>query len=259
MLNATIDHGLFATTFSRPHLMTADDEQDYIVKFAQNNDRKSLFNEFVGGKLAKFFGLTVLEPMIIHIAQDIIDNSKDLKSRSIKPGEYFATKKMNDIYNIGSQEAQRLEISKIVNHMEVPSFVAFDIFICNNDRNPQNSIVVPLDGAKAKFRYCLIDHGHCFNGPCWNLSGIQDLPYRLSNIPWNKSMIQKQDQFIPIAKKMCSITLKDFSTIVEQTPQEWLPPEDEKRTLTTTLTSRSHEAILKVIITNKTQFPYWVG
>jgi hypothetical protein len=193
MLNATIDHGVFTPTWAKPHLMTADDGQDYIVKFPQQGDHKSLFNEYVGGKLAKHFGLTVLEPVTIHIAQDIIDNSQDLRMRGMMPGEYFATKKMNGIYNVGQQEAQRLDVSAIVNLPEVPSFITFDIFVCNNDRNDTNSIVVPVDDSRAKFRYYLLDHGFCFNGsPEWSLNGVQNMPYKLSNIPWNRSIVQKK-------------------------------------------------------------------
>src|SRR3989338_6329684 len=93
-LEGIIDHGIFKQTYAKPHLITASDSQEYIVKFPAPNECKSIFNEYLGGKLAKHFGLTSLEPEIINLAQEFIKNSADLTSRGIQPGSYFATLKM---------------------------------------------------------------------------------------------------------------------------------------------------------------------
>lgn len=261
MLNIIIDHGPFPAdnvTWARPHLMTADDGVDYVVKFPRENDHKSLFNEFVGGKLANHFGLTVLNPVIVKIDQDIIDNSNALHTRGIHPGLYFATQKMNDIYNVGADASKRIDMSNIENLSEVPEFIVYDIFVCNNDRNPNNSILVPINENRGKFRYYLIDHGFCFNGPEWNLDMVQNMPYRLSHIPWNISSVVEDSQFKTPAIQVTLLKSEDLRDVINQVPDEWKPVPIEIEALTKTLTSRSPDEIIKILKDNKAQFANWI-
>jgi predicted nucleic acid-binding Zn ribbon protein len=56
---------------------------------------------------------------------------------------------------------------------------------------------------------------------------------------------------------MCKLKIQDFSRIIDSMPQAWRSDANEMQALTTTLTSRQHNEILKVIIDNKTQFNNW--
>jgi len=257
-LEGIIDHGVFKPTYAKPHLITANDAQDYIVKFPAPNECKSIFNEYLGGKIAEHFGLTSLEPEIINLDEEFIKNSADLTSRNISPGDYFATLKMNNSYSLGEENAKRIDLSKIENLSEVPEFIIFDIIFCNNDRNNGNSMLIPIDDVRGKFRYHLIDHGFCFNGPNWNIPAIQNIPNKLGCIPWNTSTITELSQFEVPAEMMTSLTSTDLIKMINMTPIEWRPSKEEIIALTLTLSNRSYDSIMKVIMDNKALFTNWV-
>lgn len=256
MLNAKIDHGLFSDTWARPHLIQADDGQNYIVKFPRDGNIKSIFNEYLGGKLAKHFGISVLDPVPIHLDEDFIINSPEIHAMGVAAGPYFATLKQNDVYNAGGPVGKRMEPKKIVNLDEVVDFVAFDIYLCNNDRNDGNSILVATSEARTKFKYLLIDHGWCFNGPDWSIDEISSMPYKISWIPWKKDGVTSQLQFNTAVNK---ITLEEaeFDVLLALLPVEWRLTAAETDALKRALTNRDKDKIMEVINDNRGQFPNW--
>lgn len=256
MINALIDHGKFANTNARPRLIQADDNQYYVVKFPPGDYVRSLFNEFLGGKLAKHFGLTVLDPTLIHLDNDFIENSKEIKEMNVVPGPYFATLKHDNCYNAGEQIAKNMNSKKIVNLEEVADFITFDIFLCNNDRNDANSILIATSEARTKFKYFLIDHGFCFNGPDWNISKIQPMPYKLACMPWKKDGITSESQFKKAVEKM-TLTESEIDSLLTLLPPEWCLGTNETDNLKQTLSNRDQDKIMDILNTNKGKFEKW--
>jgi len=188
--------------------------------------------------------------------EDFIVNSQELNAMNITSGPYFATLKQNNVYNAGISMVKRMDSKKIVNIEEVADFITFDIFLCNNDRNDGNSILVATSEARTKFKYLLIDHGHCFNGPDWNIEKIQNMPYKLGCIPWKKDGITSESQFSNSVQKM-TLSIDEINSLLTLLPPEWCLIESETDTLKQTLTNRNQDAIMSVIINNKGQFENW--
>ncbi len=58
---------------SQAQLMTADDGHEYVVKFKGNpQTTRVLANEYLAGRLARMIGLSVPEPVIIHVDAETI-------------------------------------------------------------------------------------------------------------------------------------------------------------------------------------------
>ena len=150
-----------------------------------------------------------------------------------------------------------MESKKIINLEEVASFVAFDIFLCNVDRNDGNSILVAIAGKRTKYRYLLIDHGWCFNGPGWNAKTMQSLPYKLGGIPWKREGVTKKSQFSSTVEKLVSLNKAEIDSLLQLLPVEWGITSNETDALKHSMTNREQDSIMGVIIDNKKKFPNW--
>ncbi|MBI3640661.1 MAG: hypothetical protein HY223_10200 [Thaumarchaeota archaeon] len=253
-IKAIIADREFYQSSTRPWLMKCTDG-DYIVKFSNEITDKSLINEYVCGKLAKKIDMPVAEPQVIEIDQELIDVSNGLIERKVKAGKHYGTILIPDSTNVGKQIAQQMDIKKIVNANQVAGMIVFDTFVCNADRNADNSIIVPIDETREKYRYVLLDHGLCFGGGNWTIPQIENLPIAFSNIPWNISGITDESNFTAYIEKLKALEKKDFKEILDSVPKEWRMPELEVNALLTVLEKRDEEAILKLIKDNKQLFP----
>lgn len=251
MLNAWIDHGQFKQTVARPRLIEADDGNLYVVKFPPENSVKPTFSEYACGKMAKYRGLSVLDPVIINLDAKFIGKSKQLKNMNLSPGPFFATLKLDNVYSTCDPFARKINPRKIDNLAEVVDFVMFDIFVCNNDRNCGNSILVPSNG-KTRFRYVLIDHGYCFDGPCWLLEG-RDLPYKISHIPWKTDGVTRKSQIQNAADTM-RLTGIEMDTLLAPMPGEWKLPDAEYDCLKRAIANRDKEKMMSAFNEGRSWF-----
>ena len=168
------------------------------------------------------------------------------------PGPFFATLKHDGVYDVGDGMAKAMNSEKISNVKEVADFIVFDVFVCNNDRNYGNSMLVPFNGSR-KFKYVLLDHGYCFDGPCLHLAKGQDLPYRTSFVPWKTDGIVGESSFKNATDRM-SLTDAEMDSLLASMPREWRLEDAEYANLKYAMTNRSKESIMEAIYESGAQF-----
>lgn len=251
-LDATLDIRPFADTSSHPHLIRASDGNDYVVKFAENSTFSSIVAEYVCGKLATKFGLSVLEPAIIMLDADFIGSSVSLSERQIRAGLHLGTKRISQTFDLSDEMAQNIQPKNIVNINQVPDMISFDIFVNNKDRNHGNSILAPT--TDKKFKYVLLDHGECFGGSSWSRDVAERMKYEPSKIPWNTSLITGLDQFRAPVQRMTRISREDIREIVYSMPSEWMWDDTSIQSLILALNDRTMESMMLCITNNKSMF-----
>ena len=188
-----------------------------------------------------------MDPVVINLSAEFMKSSAEILDMSLSPGSFFATLKQVGVYNAGDPAVKNWDPGQIENLEEVADFIAFDVFVCNNDRNDNNSLLVPLNKLKEQFRYVLIDHGYCFNGPCWQLTEGQDLPYRLALIPWRIDAIKSQYQFKNAVARM-RLADAEMDSILESVPKAWRLSPAESHNLKCAMVNRSQDRVMDAII-----------
>lgn len=246
LLKATAAYRKFGDSYAVPWIMKCDDNQEYLVKFANEKNDNSIVNELICGKLATKLDLPALEPHLIHIDQELIDNTKDLRDRNIKGGTHLGTQFMSNSFNLGAEIAQKTSINKIQNAEQIPGMIAFDIYVHNIDRHPGNSLIIPVSDTKEKYRYVMIDHGHCFGGPTWNMNLIKNLPISNSSVPWKMGPVN-WNSFEPYIKKLKVLTKPDLEAIFGLIPTEWNADDTIKAALLDSLANRNIIGIEQLI------------
>ena len=241
-LDAMVDYGPVCpgrVTWARPRRVSASDGNFYVVKIRNgDNGSKSFFNEFVASNMALMAGLPAAEPVIIHLGAEFIETTEDLRNGQIEPGAYFATQYYSEAYAIGDGPGLLIRPSSIVNICDVPAFVVFDIFVHNKDRHGGNTMLIPQDGGRTRYRYLLIDHGHCFGGPAWSADSVSDLPYELSGVPWHTDAIAGESDFVGPATRMALLGEPEIDAARDGLPDEWDVPIADYKALKNSMTSR---------------------
>ncbi|CUW19091.1 hypothetical protein KII93_04135 [Leuconostoc gelidum subsp. gasicomitatum] len=177
---------------SKPFLITASDDNEYILKNELIYDEKNkqyinedavFFQELLCYQLAHFLEVPIPEVAIIEITKEYIDNAPTMtfKLRITKPGLYFATKKIDDIddnsleiihvsENINKprvKQSWRAYYSGVENDDDFAKILVFDLLTANFDRfgNTGNLLVSNVNSEK---RIYAIDFGHTFFGPFYS-------------------------------------------------------------------------------------------
>lgn len=250
----------FSETMTGPWLMELSDNQNYIVKFANELSDNSIIGELVCIQLAKKLDLPSVTMEFVDIDQEIINRTENLVNRKIQSGIHFATKFVNGSSNLPTTPFE-IPIEKIANADKIPGIIAFDIFVCNRDRKAANSLIAPIDEGRMKFNYWMIDHGLCFGGNAWNANSLTNLGWELSGIPWNTSSIMGKEAFDPFIQQLKGLEKKDYQELVDSIPTNWNQKPVDLSKLVETLVNRSEDMIIKVLEDNKNKnnsmFPQW--
>lgn len=241
--------------------MKLDDNREYIVKFANEKKDSSIMGEWICGKLARKLDLPMVEFDAVQIDQAFINGTTELIARLIPSGNHFAAAYVNGSTNLSSEIARSITIDKIENAEKIPGMIAFDIFVCNVDRSPPNSLIAPVDEGRQRYNYFLIDHGLCFGGHAWNEASLNNLPMQPCGIPWNTSGISGPESFTPIIEQLKSLERKDFQDMVDSIPLDWNANTKDMTKLVDVLVNRSEDQILNVLEgirrSDTSRFPDW--
>lgn len=258
-ISAVMDYGPIVPdmeTSTCPRRMAANDGHTYVVKMLDGG-RKARFNEYVAANIARNVGLSVAEPVVIHIDSKFIGRTPGLQRANVSPGPYFATRFYNKAYDMHGRAGPRPMQPQITNLEEVPAFVAFDVFVHNKDRNDGNTLLVPSNGGRAGYRYLIIDHGHCFGGPAWDSDTAASLPYETADIPWQTSAISGEGPFRDPIDKMAQTGQADVDSAKDGLPSDWDIHDSEYGALKRTMSSRDPDKMLDAIRSSKALFPGW--
>jgi hypothetical protein len=148
--------------------MLCSNQSYYVVKFQGNpQSTRVLWNDYVGTKLAEHIGLPVPEAVVVHVPQELILRTSDLKfewangSAPIEPGAHFGSR---FIVEPGKQCVfDWLPTSFLLKtnsqHLFAGAY-AFDLWTCNTDRR---QAVFLKESSASNYDVFFIDQGNCFD------------------------------------------------------------------------------------------------
>jgi hypothetical protein len=167
-----------------------DDANNYILKNQTVNENGRIvkydcmfINEALAYQIGNFLGIPIPECAIAFVDEDFLNYNPQLRFEyRFKQGNYFASKRLNNIENNMLDNTQQLIdmgkpyiakswnnfFNNIQNKDDVAKIIAFDILIANFDRY-ENSGNILIDKCNNNRNIYAIDHGHSFWGPFWTL------------------------------------------------------------------------------------------
>ncbi|GED70923.1 hypothetical protein BRE01_46250 [Brevibacillus reuszeri] len=196
---------------SAPVLILGSDSKKYILKtqhVVENGVRKEyncmFFNEMLVYQIAKYLNVPIPDVAIANVEKEHLDHGPSLLFvHRFHEGLLFASKEVEGNESNLLEGYQKLIMmnkpyvrrswnaffSRITNGADIPKIIAMDLLIANFDRfsNDGNLLVASNSSGRRVF---VIDHGHAFFGPTWEihkrniLRGVNDyrsyLPFHLN-------------------------------------------------------------------------------
>ena len=244
---------------SQAQLMTADDGHEYAVKFEGNpQTTRVLANEYLAGHLARTIGLSVPEPVIIHVDLETVNECKiefQLAGTQMTP-------------TAGLQFGSRLIVEEevhdwlpsswsgnIQNVKEFAGMLAFDKWTGNADGR---QVVFHKKRSQRKYRAAFIDFGYCFNAADWS---FPDFPLRGTYARQEVyAHVESWNDFEPWLARIERYPEADLLNIAQEIPREWYGERHDLDRLVDSLFGRRR--IVRGLIDNfraspRNPFPNW--
>jgi len=250
-VNAVTDLGELSGA-AHSHRFLCDDENDYIVKFVENNNKIAI-NELVGGLIALNLDLPTPIKVLVNIPTEVIDESDLLPARNIQPILHIGSQELANEYEDFRKLGEiKLKTRKLINLDAFYGVKVFDNLVLNGDRNnPGNNMFAILP--RNKMRYTVIDFSHCFTGENWtaeNLEKQQKNKNVVNNFPFIENMLKDSEQFEPWLGKVESFDDGLIDSIFESVPNEWNVSENEKTIMSQFLKTRK-DIVRNIILKKK--------
>ena len=247
-------------SMASPWKVKANDNNLYVLKFANELNNNSIFSELICSQMAKQLDLPTPQWEFLELDQEMIDNVPEFQTRNIKPGIHFGTVFVKDSTNLHPAQFS-MPIENIVNQKIIPDLIGFDIFIANSDRSAVNSLMAPIEEKGKKLNYFLIDHGLAFGDGNWRVltSNAPD-NWLHPGTPWNTTNITSGDSFNSIISRLDALKETDFQKYVDEIPSEWNPNQETNSKLVEFLTQRAESGIptvLDLMKVNNIRFTNW--
>lgn len=192
---------------SEPLLIMAENGEKYLLKHQKifidgkwTDHNASFLQESIVWQAAKEFNIKIPDCAILNLDDVVIKQNMTLRFKyDLKPGLYFGSKVINEtetnLVDNYKEAMKKKEVhlnapwknffGDIYNFYDVPKIIALDLLVLNFDRfsNFGNLLIGIEDNNR--FIY-VIDHGHCFGNPYWNIDKSELL----------NAGIQSEDTFI---------------------------------------------------------------
>ncbi|MGC2695777.1 MAG: HipA family kinase [Candidatus Angelobacter sp.] len=209
---------------AQAHLMRADDNHFYVVKF-QNNPQhlRVLANELLSTRLAERLGLPVPVTEIVKVESWLIENTLELRvdlaglSAHCKPGLQFGARYVCDPAE--GQVFDYLPESMLPRVRNLPAFagmLVLDKWLGNaNGRQA----VFWKKANERKYTATFIDQGYCFNAGEWNFPDSALRGVYARNFVYQH--VRGWESFEPWLAGVESFTPAVIREIAETIPPEW--------------------------------------
>lgn len=221
-----------------PHLMLADDDQYYVVKFSNNpQHRRVLVNEVVCYELLKHLDLPTPAWRQIEVSDTLIRSDPNLRmpsGASCAPGIHFASRfpvdpTLQAVYDyIPAVMRQQLQ-----NRSAFLGMLAFDKWVGNTDcrqaiyYRARGSLLSESRSESSEcpqskslvYRACFIDHGLAFEGRRWRFAdgsaqgvcAFRDVYEQVSGV----------DSFEPWLSKIVQLPRRVLEEALSRVPDVW--------------------------------------
>lgn len=210
------------TGLSKPVVLKANDNNEYVVKFVTENYSKNkvLINDIICSRLAKKVGIFVPNVEKLYIPEILINVDDVLKARGVTEGLHFASLYYKNTVGFLGESL----LKNIVKIDQIPKIIAFDLWVGNDDRanNPGNLLFTTEQNS----RVIAIDYGNSFNGPDWDSFDLNDdiimPPFDGEVYSCLKKYIIGNNPFDEICNKIEAISYGEIQECIDEVPEPWL-------------------------------------
>ncbi|MER5029661.1 hypothetical protein KDV59_12255 [Pantoea anthophila] len=212
---------------TKPILCRCDDGKKYIVKSMPLMPPKHLLAEFISACLAQDLGLPLPDFTVVHIPDELLEFSPELKS-DINPGYAFATLYIENAVSLTFAQSRNEQIVPIDDQKRI---FLFDRWIMNGDRS-----LTAIGGNVNMLydvqhdRYYLIDHNLAFDQNANDAGDFEYHVYSHKSRKWTFDMVDRVEHKEKLLKTYCRMP-----HFWEDVPDDWRSDQDFVNSIDTTL------------------------
>ena len=222
------------------HLVLADDDRYYVVKFRNNpQHQRILVNELVCSVMLKYLQLPTPEWEIVQVPKELIDQTHELtmevgrRKLRCEPGLHFGSRYPGDPSRRAVYDYVPLSILRLVLNADTfCGMVAFDKWVSNADGRQAIffrdrakhwlRVGDPIDRISPRslvYVVNMIDHGFAFNAQNWEFSDSPEIGlYSRSEV---YSAVSGYHSFEPWLDLIRHCPADVFDEAYKKTPPEW--------------------------------------
>lgn len=225
---------------AQSHLIQANDEQFYVVKFRNNpQHRRVLINEAISSVLLHYLQISSPEIAIVSVSGQFLaenpDFSMQLGTRRVaaESGWHFGSRYPGNPDQIAVYDfIPDALLRDVVNLREFLGMLAFDKWVGNADgrqavffRSRISEWTAARTETRPGFLGWMIDHGFAFNGPHWDFpdSPLQGLYHR----PLVYETVRSIDAFEPWLERILHFPAEVMDEAYRQVPLQWIEGEED--------------------------------
>ncbi len=228
---------------AQAHLIEADDDRYYVVKFRNNpQHRRILTNEWLGGTFLRYLGVAVPEMQIVNVPAGFLEDYPDaaiqLGSRRIPPllGWHFGSQFPGHPDRVAVYDfLPDTLLDSVENSRDFLTVLLVDKWAANADARQSVFLRARIGdyvqdaGVRSRrtgFVALMIDHGYLFNGPHWEYvdSPAAGLYFRLSVYRAVRSI----EDFQPALDRVLSFPPDVVDDALRRIPPDWLEGDSDQ-------------------------------
>ena len=264
------------------HLLLAEDEQYYVVKFRDNPQHaRILVNELVCYVLLDYLGLPAPDWKIVEAPEPLIESTPELtlafgkETRRCKPGLHFGSRYPVDPARQAVYDYVPLSLLQmVVNREAFLGMVAFDKWVSNADGrqavfvraragewlSPEALETDPENGPRSLvYVVNMIDHGFAFNAHHWDFSDNPEQGLYTRREVYDG--VRGYDDFEPWLSRILNMPPSVLDDAYKYTPPDWYEGQwDEFESLLERLYARraqTPDLIRRSKLAARDPFPEW--
>jgi hypothetical protein len=264
------------------HLLLAEDERYYVVKFRDNPQHaRILVNELICYVLLDYLGLPIPGWQIVEVPEALVDATPELtlefgkESRRCKPGLHFGSRYPVDPARQAVYDYVPLSLLRmVVNRETFLGMVAFDKWVSNADgrqavffrarardwMSAERLEIDPERGPRSLvYVVNMIDHGFAFNAHHWDFSDNPEQGLYTRREVYDG--VRGYDDFEPWLSRILNMPPSVFDDAFKYIPPDWHEHQwDELESLLERLYKRradTPDLIRKSKLASRDPFPDW--
>jgi hypothetical protein len=225
------------------HVLTFNDQMEYVVKFHLLHHRKALVNEWLAYCLAKYLQLPIPASKIVEIPRDAYLTIPELHDLPYVKHHIALQYKMNRVNGHSAST-----VNEIVNNEQLAGIIALDYWLCNTDRTRKNILLKEI--SKNQYHLSIIDQAKCFGATSWTVSDLENLPEGILESSTHQMMarfITNEVKFKEQLEIIQAIPTLLIDEILSFIPECWMLTKEERKAIVKTLKHRKYKVLPNVL------------
>ncbi|MEN6536733.1 MAG: HipA family kinase [Bryobacteraceae bacterium] len=228
---------------AQSHLVEADDDACYVVKFRDNpQHRRILINEWIASSFLRYLQVATPQTAIISISEQFLSDNPEVsiqlgsRNQPVSPGWHFGSRYPGDPATVAVYDyLPDVLLRQVANVRHFLGSLVVDKWLCNADGRQAIYFRArvrdwnPSSGAHPRqlgFIACMIDQGFVFNGPNWE---FVDAPLQgLAPRPVVYEQVRSIDDFQPWLEQVVHLPEEVVDEAVRTIPPQWFDGDESQ-------------------------------